>query len=99
MRSTPGSSRNHKRNMLDIRYVRINCSTLQFCAHDAYIDHMYSIHDKSTCLYSVYKKKRLVFEIQISHNVLNLPDKYNCLHGIIKRVVKQKIFYLWDMTD
>ncbi len=24
-------------------------------------------------------KKRLAFEIQISHNVLNLPDKYNCL--------------------
>ncbi len=29
-------------------------------------------------LYSVYKK-RLVFEIQVSHNVLNLPDKYNHL--------------------
>ncbi len=26
-------------------------------------------------------KKRLVFEIQISHNVLNLPDKYNCLES------------------
>ena len=31
-------------------------------------------------VYSVYKK-RLVFEIQISHNVLNLPDKYNCLQS------------------
>ena len=28
-----------------------------------------------TC-YTVCIKKRLVFEIQISHNVLNLPDKY-----------------------
>ena len=26
-------------------------------------------------------KKRLAFEIQISHNVLNLPDKYNCLES------------------
>ncbi len=26
-------------------------------------------------------KKRLPFEIQISHNVLNLPDKYNCLES------------------
>ena len=46
MRSTPGCSRNHKRNMLEI-----NCSTLQFWGHGAYIDHMYFIHDKSTCVY------------------------------------------------
>ncbi len=26
-------------------------------------------------------KKWLPFEIQISHNVLNLPDKYNCLES------------------
>ena len=26
-------------------------------------------------------KKRLAFEIPISHNVLNLPDKYNCLES------------------
>ena len=26
-------------------------------------------------------KKRLAFEIQINHNVLNLPDKYNCLES------------------
>ncbi len=35
-----------------------------------------------TILYSVYKKKGYIpFEIQISHNVLNLPDKYNCLES------------------
>ena len=38
----------HRRNMLEI-----NCSTLQFCAHGAYIDHMYFIHDKSTCAYYI----------------------------------------------
>ncbi len=46
MRKTPGCSYNHKRNMFEI-----NCSTLQFCTHGAYIDHMYLIHDKSTCVY------------------------------------------------
>ena len=48
MRSTPGCSHNHKRNMLEI-----NCSTLQLCGHGAfaYIDHMYFIHDKSTCVH------------------------------------------------
>ncbi len=32
--------------------------------------------------------KRLAFEIQISHNVLNLPDKYNCLEYLASRKTK-----------
>ena len=35
-----------------------------------------SIESSTVCI-----KKRLAFEIQISHNVLNLPDKYNCLES------------------
>ena len=31
--------------------LEINWCTLQFHAHGAYIDHMYFIHDKSTCVY------------------------------------------------
>ncbi len=39
-------------------------------------------------------KKRLVFEIQISHNVLNLPGKYNCLESLASR--KTKDFLLME---
>ncbi len=38
-------------------------------------------------IYSVYKKKAS-FEIQISHNALNLPDKYNCLNHLASRKTK-----------
>ncbi len=48
--------------------------------------------------YTVCIKKRLVFEIQINHNVLNLPmTSIIAWNHLASR--KQKIFHLWDMTD
>ena len=40
--------------------LEINCSTLQFWGHGAYIEHMYFIHDKSTRVSCLYNHIKLV---------------------------------------